>query len=127
MLISNLILFIYLLILECNIKGGLDGIKMTFSNLGRPSGEAYIELETDDDYKRALDCHKKHMGSRYIEVFPSNRQQMLWMVQRSGMETPIDESDKQASFVRIRGLPFGSRSEDILKFFEGKYFILIRI
>lgn len=94
---------------------------MTLSNQGRPSGEAYIEFENDEDYKKALDCHKKHMGSRYIEVFPSNRQQMLWMVQRSGLEVPADESDKQASFVRIRGLPFGSRSEDIVKFFDGRY------
>ena len=112
-------------VLGCKIKGDLDGIKMTLSNQGRPSGEAYIEFEDDDAYKKALECHKKHMGSRYIEVFPSTRQQMQWMIQRSGIETPLDESDKQASFVRIRGLPFGSRSEDIIKFFEGKSFDLL--
>lgn len=107
-------------ILECKIKGGLNGVMMTLSHQGRPSGEAYIEFEDGDSYEKALECHKKHIGSRYIEVFASDRQQMLISMHRSGIESASEGSDKQASYVRIRGLPFGSRSEDIIKFFTGK-------
>lgn len=38
---------------------------MTLSREGRPSGEAYIDMETEDDYKRGLDMNKKYLGSRY--------------------------------------------------------------
>ncbi len=41
---------------------------MTLSREGRPSGEAYIDMETEDDYKRGLDMNKKYLGSRYSPV-----------------------------------------------------------
>lgn len=41
---------------------------MTLSREGRPSGEAYIDMETEDDYKRGLDMNKKYLGSRYSLV-----------------------------------------------------------
>ena len=37
------------------------------SPLGRPSGEAYIELETPEDAAKALKKDHQHMGHRYIE------------------------------------------------------------
>lgn len=37
------------------------------SPLGRPSGEAYIELDTSDDAAKALKKDRQHMGHRYIE------------------------------------------------------------
>ena len=36
---------------------------------GRPSGDAYAEVETEEDEARALDRHRQPMGRRYIEVF----------------------------------------------------------
>ena len=38
---------------------------------GRPSGEAFVEMESDDDLHMALKKDKCHMGKRYIEVFES--------------------------------------------------------
>lgn len=52
---------------ECKIKEGKDGIHLTMSPLGRPSGEAYIELETAEDAAKALKKDHEHMGHRYIE------------------------------------------------------------
>ncbi len=34
---------------------------------GRPSGEAYVEMATDDDVERALKKDRQNMGKRYVE------------------------------------------------------------
>ena len=52
---------------DCNIIGGKEGIHFTFVRDGRPSGEAYIELATEEDTEKALAKNKQHMGKRYIE------------------------------------------------------------
>ena len=96
------------------------------SHEGRPSGEAYLELETEEDFNKALDYHKKSMGNRYIEVFPSKRDEMEWMITRSGGGA-FNEADDDGTCVRLRGLPYGSKVEDIYKFFEGirhNYFLM---
>lgn len=43
------------------------------SPLGRPSGEAYIELMTPEDAAKALKRDRQHMGHRYIEGIFYNR------------------------------------------------------
>jgi len=40
---------------------------MTMSREGRPSGEAYVEMETDEDIEKACKKDRDHMGHRYIE------------------------------------------------------------
>lgn len=52
---------------DCQIKGGKDGIHLTMSRFGRPSGEAYVELASLEDEARALEKDRQHMGHRYIE------------------------------------------------------------
>jgi hypothetical protein len=52
---------------ECNILGGKGGIHLTYTKDGRPSGEAYINLASEDDVAKALAKDKHHMGRRYIE------------------------------------------------------------
>ena len=46
---------------------GRNGIHFTYVRDGRPSGEAYIELESEEDLEKALSRDKHHMGKRYIE------------------------------------------------------------
>ena len=94
---------------------------MTLSREGRPSGEAYIEMESDEDYRKGLDHHKKHMGSRYIEVFPAKKSEMDWMIKRRGVAQFTSDPNFDG-FVRLRGLPFGSKQEDIEQFFQGTKF-----
>ena len=52
---------------ECEIAGGEDGIHFTYSRDGRPSGEAFVELVSEDDVTNAVAQNNEHIGSRYIE------------------------------------------------------------
>lgn len=52
---------------ECNVKDGKNGVHMTTSREGRPSGEAFVEFEDEGDMERACERDRDHMGNRYIE------------------------------------------------------------
>ncbi|XP_074594968.1 heterogeneous nuclear ribonucleoprotein F-like isoform X2 [Brevipalpus obovatus] len=103
---------------DCKIKDGVEGVHMTLSPQGRPSGEAYIELENEDEVEKAIKKHKKTMGSRYIEVFQSNKAEVDWILRRTG-KPRINLDPNLDGFIRLRGLPFDSDEEDIRRFFEG--------
>lgn len=68
----------------CKIARGKDGVHMTTSREGRPSGEAFVEFEDIQDVEKALDKDREHIGSRYIEVFKVDRTEMEWVLKRSG-------------------------------------------
>ena len=46
---------------------------MVLTREGRPSGEAYIEMATEEDVEKALKKDRQNMGKRYVEggLFPS--------------------------------------------------------
>lgn len=52
---------------DCKILGGKEGIHMTSSREGRPSGEAFIEFEDIEDLENAVQKDREHIGNRYIE------------------------------------------------------------
>ncbi|XP_027030757.1 heterogeneous nuclear ribonucleoprotein H3 isoform X1 [Tachysurus fulvidraco] len=101
---------------DCDIVGKVNGVCFTFSKEGRPSGEAFIELKTAEDFKKALSKDRKYMGHRYIEVFKSNRSEMDWVLKRCG---PTDYDSSSGCMLRLRGLPFGCSKEEIVQFFSG--------
>ena len=39
-------------------------------NLQRPSGEAFVTFGSVNDCMTGLKYHMKHLGKRYIEIFP---------------------------------------------------------
>lgn len=98
----------------CNIKP--NGIHMTLSREGRPSGEAYVEMVSEEDFKKGLDKNNQHMGHRYIEVFKSKKSEMEWVIKRSGAHQQDSLND---GCIRLRGLPFGCSKEEIAQFFSG--------
>ncbi|XP_077998964.1 heterogeneous nuclear ribonucleoprotein H2-like isoform X2 [Glandiceps talaboti] len=99
----------------CNIVGGLDGIKFTFTKEGRPSGECFIEFESQEDVSKAVERHNDHMGHRYVEVFSSKKTEMEYVISKSGPNA-VQDND---GCVRLRGLPFGCSKEEIAQFFGG--------
>lgn len=52
-----------------------DSIVLTYRSDGRATGEAYVQFESGEDSKRAMDLHRKMMGNRYIELFLSNKEE----------------------------------------------------
>ncbi|GLV43924.1 glorund [Carabus blaptoides fortunei] len=100
---------------DCKILDGPNGVHMTTSREGRPSGEAFVELIDEEDLKHALKRDRDHMGNRYIEVFKVNRAEMEWVVKRSGPQDSFSED----GCIRLRGLPFGCSKEEIAQFFTG--------
>lgn len=53
--------------LGCQLQNGKDGVHFTYVPDGRASGEAFIDLASSEDIKRALAKNKQHMGKRYID------------------------------------------------------------
>nr|CAD7404546.1 unnamed protein product [Timema poppensis] len=100
---------------ECKIKDGKLGIHMTMSAEGRPSGEAYVEFDSEEDIENALKKDLQRMGHRYIEVFKVKRSEMEWDVNRSGTTGQTMDD----ACVKLRGIPFGCSKDDIIEFFSG--------
>nr|XP_054773721.1 heterogeneous nuclear ribonucleoprotein H3-like isoform X1 [Lytechinus pictus] len=95
----------------CNIVDGEKGINFTFNNSGKPSGECFIEFETEDDFQEAMKKDKGYLQKRYIELFKSKRTEMVWVTNRN--------SDGGENLVKLRGLPFSCSKEEIAEFFSG--------
>lgn len=100
----------------CKIMNNGGGIHFTYTREGRPSGEAFVELETEDDLKIAVKKDRETMGHRYVEVFKSNNVEMDWVMKHTGPNCPETAGD---GLVRLRGLPFGCSKEEIVQFFSG--------
>jgi heterogeneous nuclear ribonucleoprotein F/H len=62
----------------------LETIVLTFRNDGRATGEAYVGFATAEDSRRAMDLHRRTMGSRYIELFISNKEEQGRALARFG-------------------------------------------
>ncbi|KAM5237244.1 heterogeneous nuclear ribonucleoprotein F isoform 2-T2 [Ctenodactylus gundi] len=101
---------------DCTIRDGVAGVHFIYTREGRQSGEAFVELESEDDVKMALKKDREVMGHRYIEVFKSHRTEMDWVLKHSGPNSADSAND---GFVRLRGLPFGCTKEEIVQFFSG--------
>jgi heterogeneous nuclear ribonucleoprotein F/H len=92
-------------------------VYLTTNTEGRPSGEAFIEVEEETDVDTALLKNNNLMGQRYIEVFKSNYDQLSKHIEESRNRT-LNWSDP---VVRLRGLPYGCTETDIKNFFNGEY------
>ncbi|KAM9033991.1 heterogeneous nuclear ribonucleoprotein H [Sarcophilus harrisii] len=100
----------------CRIRNGVAGIHFIYTREGRPSGEAFVELESEEEVELALKKHRETMAHRYVEVFRSNAVEMDWTLKRTAPNSPDPAGD---GYVRLRGLPFNCNKEDIVQFFSG--------
>ena len=62
----------------------LDSIVLTYRNDGRATGEAYVGFASPEDAERAMALHRRSMGTRYIELFISNKDEQGRALARFG-------------------------------------------
>ncbi|ETO35830.1 hypothetical protein RFI_01230 [Reticulomyxa filosa] len=104
-------------------------------DLGRPSGEGFVEFASEDDVNSAMTKHRHNIGRRYIELFRSGRDdltKMLGLSQRGHVfgrkhfppqkynyrKNHQQRSDINSSCLLMRGLPYSCSETDITKFFQ---------
>lgn len=98
---------------ECRIREGVKGIHLTVDQMGRPSGQAFIELEHEEDVGKALEKHRQYLGPRYVEVYEVTNSDAEALLQKAA------QAPAESGVVRLRGLPFSCTDEDIVHFFSG--------
>lgn len=54
-------------ITECKIAHNGTSVHFTYTREGRPSGEAFVEFESEEDLKIAIKKDRETMGHRYVE------------------------------------------------------------
>lgn len=119
---------------DCTVTNGEAGVHFTFVADGRPSGEAFVELQSEEDVSKALAHHNEHMGRRYVEMFRASRGQMEWECRLETKGYGGGEGSGgyggsggggSGGVVRLRGLPYGCTEEEVRKFFSGWQGLLI--
>ncbi|KAI6209921.1 Heterogeneous nuclear ribonucleoprotein H3 [Aphelenchoides besseyi] len=103
-----------------DIKKFFDKINVTdvyvmHNSEGKPNGEAYVQLASAEDLEKALDKHQNSIGKRYIEVFSLGEVEINQAIRRMQMRSQMSEQGT----VRVRGLPFSCRKDDLIGFFKG--------
>lgn len=61
-----------------------EKIHITATSDSRPTGEAYVEFDSPEDSKSAMSKDRMTLGSRYIELFPSSREELEEAISRGG-------------------------------------------
>ncbi len=111
------------LLKDCNIVNGDKGVTFTFCEDGRPSGEAFVDLASEDDVTKALEHNNEHMGRRYVEIFRASRGEKEWDLRVSSENKPGGHGGSGGvggeNVVRLRGLPFGATENQVYDFFSG--------
>ncbi|XP_008298476.1 G-rich sequence factor 1 [Stegastes partitus] len=97
---------------DCRVHDGENGIHLAVDQLGRPSGRAFIELEHEEDVRKALEKHRQYLGPRYVEVFEVTNTDAEAILTKSA-HPPAD------GVVKLRGLPFDCTEDEIVAFFSG--------
>ncbi|XP_069562069.1 G-rich sequence factor 1 [Brachyistius frenatus] len=119
-----------------------NGVTIVTNARGRKSGEAFVQFSSQEAANEALQRDRELIGSRYIEVFPSRRDDIYSSQKRRASSAPSPNSALSANgrnvsasptnhktmspqssavlshFIHMRGLPFQVSGEDIVKFFS---------
>ncbi|XP_022215888.1 heterogeneous nuclear ribonucleoprotein H3 isoform X1 [Drosophila obscura] len=96
-----------------NVSNGSDGIHLVTSRVdGKNTGEAYVEVASQDDVEEARKLNKASMGHRYIEVFTATPKEAKEAMRKIG-------GHGNAFVVKLRGLPYAVTEQQIEEFFTG--------
>ncbi|XP_049906156.1 G-rich sequence factor 1 isoform X2 [Epinephelus moara] len=108
---------------ECRIRDGVNGIHLTVDKMGRPNGQAFIEMEHEEDVCKALEKHRQYLGPRYVEVYEVTNSDAEAILKEAILKEAILKkaipAGPDVGVVRLRGLPFSCSKADIAQFFSG--------
>lgn len=116
----------------------LVAVYLIKDHMGRASGHAYVELESEAVLEEALQKDKQYIDDRYIELFKSTVPDLIKALRKSqqNMEqinqnyfrlqpghyaqpNPLFGSNTQKPFcVRMRGMPYNTTEGQIISFFK---------
>jgi len=117
-----------------------ENIRLIKFRDGKGSGLGFVKLRDEEEIERALLMDKNHIGSRYVEVVPSDESELYYLAlqARSGVVSPSDlykmsSSNRHRSvrdrspivkrldtqFAYIFGIPQGNNYKEVRKFFKG--------
>ncbi|GMT24451.1 hypothetical protein PFISCL1PPCAC_15748 [Pristionchus fissidentatus] len=99
---------------EKDIRTFLGDCKVTCVSLpmnheGRPSGEGFVGLKTEEDVEAALAKNKELIQTRYIEVFRISNEELGNAVRRGFIS-------EDGRVIKLRGLPFSASDREIKEF-----------
>ncbi|XP_077419265.1 epithelial splicing regulatory protein 2 isoform X3 [Vanacampus margaritifer] len=97
-----------------NIAKG--GVALCLNAQGRRNGEALVRFINSEHRDLALERHKHHMGSRYIEVYKATGEEFLKIAGGTSNEVTQFLSKENQVIVRMRGLPFTATAQEVLDF-----------
>lgn len=101
-----------------NIARG--GVALCLSQQGRRNGEALVRFDTVDHRDLALRRHRHHLGQRYIEVYRASGKEFVDIAgvgKNALAKVFLDRGDGTHVVVRMRGLPFDTKAQQIKDFF----------
>ncbi|ERE85303.1 epithelial splicing regulatory protein 2 [Cricetulus griseus] len=98
-----------------NIAKG--GAALCLNAQGRRNGEALVRFVSEEHRDLALQRHKHHMGTRYIEVYKATGEDFLKIAGGTSNEVAQFLSKENQVIVRMRGLPFTATAEEVVAFF----------
>ena len=107
-----------------NVSKG--GVAVCLSKNGRRNGEALIYFENTEQRELALRKHKHHIGSRYVELYPGTGKEFIQIAGCASTRVynflSLRGVSSSTSIVRMRGLPFSTKTAEIKEFFaSGKH------
>lgn len=65
------------------------GVLFTCTADGRATGEAFLEFSSAEDAQAALSKNNERLGSRYIEIFSSNKGELFQTASQKGLYTAV--------------------------------------
>jgi len=123
---------------QANVKPARVHIERE-EGIGRPSGSAYVEFKTVEESTAAMECNRKNIGTRYIELFRSTMSDLKASLgyacnnvynpsMAAGSVENVNFSGGHGAVggyrgdgnncIKMRGLPFSSNERDITAFFQ---------
>ncbi|XP_020944754.1 epithelial splicing regulatory protein 1 isoform X12 [Sus scrofa] len=98
-------------------SGTWGGAALCLNAQGRRNGEALVRFVSEEHRDLALQRHKHHMGTRYIEVYKATGEDFLKIAGGTSNEVAQFLSKENQVIVRMRGLPFTATADEVVAFF----------